>query len=125
MAAVAAVPLVRALTDLELPTDGPELPELPQLALMGDGGGTLVGELSAAASGADLAYNGSTPGPVVRLREGDRVRLGFRNLTDADSSLHLHGLPLTAEVDRPLVHVAPGGSDTREFVLPPGSAGTY
>ena len=124
-AAVAAVPLVQSLTGLELPTDGPELPTLSTLALTRGEGGTRVGELTAAAAGAGLAYNGTAPGPLVRLREGDRVELRFRNDTDADSSLHLHGLPLTAAVDRPLTHLAPGESDSRSFVVPAGSAGTY
>ena len=125
VAAVAAVPLVRSLTGLDLPTDGPELPSLPTLALTPGEGGTRVGELAAAASPTGLAYNGSSPGPLVRLREGDRVELRFANDTDADSSLHLHGLPLTAAVDRPLTHLAPGESDSRTLELPGGSAGTY
>jgi hypothetical protein len=61
---------------------------------------------------------------VLRVREGDRVRLAFRNRTDAHSSLHLHGLPIGPDVDRPLQHLLPGEQDEREFVLPAGSAGT-
>ena len=125
VAAVAAVPLVRSLTGLSLPTDGHELPDLPTLPLTRGEGGARVGELVAAHSPDGLTYNGSAPGPLVRLREGDRVELRFRNDTDADSSLHLHGLPLTAAVDRPLTHLPPGGSDMRHLVLPAGSAGTY
>jgi FtsP/CotA-like multicopper oxidase with cupredoxin domain len=124
-AAVAAVPLARTLTARDLPTDGPELPTLPTLPLDRREGGTRVGELTAAHDGAGLSYNGSSPGPLLRLREGDRVEVRFRNATDTDSSLHLHGVPLTAAVDRPLVHLAPGESDTRVFELLPGSAGTY
>ena len=99
------------------------LPELPTLPLRRDGG-ALVASLTAAALGPGLAYEGSVPGPVLRVREGDRVRLAFRNRTDAHSSLHLHGLPIGPDVDRPLQHLLPGEQDEREFVLPAGSTGT-
>ena len=108
-----------------VPTDGPPLAELPDLPVRRAADGTLEASLVAAPSGTGLAYNGTAPGPVLRLREGDRVRLHFRNDTDADSSLHLHGIPLTPAVDRPLAHLAPGGSDVREFTVVEGSAGTY
>jgi FtsP/CotA-like multicopper oxidase with cupredoxin domain len=100
------------------------LPVLRALPLRPDAHGVLAGLLTAAPAGARLAYDGSVPGPVLRLREGQRVRLGFRNATDAHSSLHLHGLPIGPEVDRPLEHLLPGEQDLREFTLPPGSAGT-
>jgi len=106
--------------------DGPTgpLPALPVVPLQPDAGGVLVGLLTAAAAGARLAYDGSVPGPVLRLREGQRIRLGFRNDTDVHSSLHLHGLPIGPDVDRPLTHLRPGQQDLREFTLPVGSAGT-
>ncbi|WP_143532738.1 multicopper oxidase family protein [Saccharothrix sp. ALI-22-I] len=85
----------------------------------------LRGELVAAPAGNTLQYNGTAPGPLVKLREGDRVRLEFRNDLDADSSLHLHGLPLAPAVDAPLTHLAPGTTSTQEFDVPEGVAGTY
>ncbi|MFL1381722.1 MULTISPECIES: multicopper oxidase family protein [unclassified Nocardiopsis] len=124
VAAAAAVPAVRALTGPDLPTDRPELPGLPELATT-DTDGLRVAELVAASAGPGLVYNGSSPGPLLRLREGDRVRVDFTNTTDAPSSLHLHGLPLTPDVDRPLEHVMPGGSSSQEFTVTPGCAGTY
>ncbi|MDX1447452.1 MAG: multicopper oxidase domain-containing protein [Acidimicrobiia bacterium] len=36
-------------------------------------------------------YGGSVPGPLIRAREGDRVRIRLRNLTPHPHSLHLHG----------------------------------
>ncbi|PSL55821.1 multicopper oxidase [Saccharothrix carnea] len=72
-----------------------------------------------------MRYNGSAPGPLVKLREGDRVRLEFRNDLDADSSLHLHGLPLAPAVDAPLTHLPPGATSAQEFTVPDGVAGTY
>lgn len=124
VAAAAAVPAVRALTGPDLPADYPELPDLPELATT-DTDGLRVAELAAASSGPGLVYNGSSPGPLLRLREGDRVRVDFTNTTDAPSSLHLHGLPLSPEADRPLEHVPPGGSASHGFTVAPGCAGTY
>ncbi|GAB7192661.1 multicopper oxidase family protein [Kineococcus sp. NUM-3379] len=108
-----------------LPTDGPPLPEPPVLPLVRHPGGVLGGELTAAATATGLAYDGSSPGPLLRFREGEKVRLAFHNGTGVDSTLHLHGLPLTPAQDAPLAHLGPGGSDVREFELTPGSAGTY
>lgn len=105
--------------------DGPPLPEPPVLPLPMGADGWLRGDLTAAPSGDGMAYNGSAPGPLVRLREGDKVRLTFHNRLEVSSSLHLHGLPLAPAVDAPLSHVDPGGSRTQEFVVPPGAAGTH
>src|SRR5690348_6769507 len=72
-----------------------------------------------------FSYDGSFPGPVVRLREGDRVRLSFANRLDEVTNLHLHGLHIPPAVDDPFVHIMPGESRLYEFTLPPGSAGTH
>ena len=124
LAAAAALALRRRGAD-DLPA-GPPLPEPALLPLVPDAHGVLAGELVAAPGGpGGLAYGGTAPGPLLRLREGDRVRLAFRNATDAHSSLHLHGLPLDPAVDAPLTHLEPGAADVREFSLPAGSAGTH
>lgn len=124
-AGVAAVPIVRGRGRPDIPTDRPALPELVQAEQVRDADGVQVIELVAAASGAGLAYNQLSPGPLLRLAEGDRMRVEFRNETDAPSSLHMHGLPLTPEVDAPLHHVMPGESHSHEFEVTPGTAGTY
>ncbi|MFJ8546862.1 multicopper oxidase family protein [Streptomyces sp. NPDC093586] len=124
----ALVPLVRTVASAEVPPDGPPLPDLPELDLRTVPGKprTRTGTLTAGPSDAGrLAYNGSEPGPLLRFREGDRIRLAFRNALDVPSSLHLHGVPMAPDADAPLRHLAPGDSDVREFTLPPGSAGTY
>ena len=36
-------------------------------------------------------YAGTVPGPVLRVSEGDRLRVGVRNLTAHPHNLHLHG----------------------------------
>ncbi|WP_281368467.1 multicopper oxidase family protein [Kibdelosporangium persicum] len=64
-----------------------------------------------------LAYSGRVPGPLLRWREGERVRLPFRNGLDVPTSLHIHGLPLSPDVDAPLRHLALAEADHRAFHL--------
>jgi FtsP/CotA-like multicopper oxidase with cupredoxin domain len=39
-----------------------------------------------------LAYNGSLPGPLLRVRQGSRLTVRFRNRLELDSSVHWHGV---------------------------------
>ena len=50
-------------------------------------------------SGHAIAVNGSVPGPLIRLREGQRVRLDVTNHLAEDSSIHWHGLLLPFQFD--------------------------
>jgi CopA family copper-resistance protein len=43
--------------------------------------------------------NQSLPAPLLRWREGERVRINVRNQLDTISSIHWHGLILPAEMD--------------------------
>ncbi|MEE4200946.1 multicopper oxidase domain-containing protein, partial [Erythrobacter sp.] len=45
-------------------------------------------------SGHAFAVNGTVPGPLIRLREGQDIRLHVTNNLDEDSSIHWHGLLL-------------------------------
>src|SRR5438477_4346392 len=46
-----------------------------------------------------FAYNGSVPGPVLRLREGRQVSIDIRNDTDTDDIIHWTGLYVASESD--------------------------
>lgn len=46
-----------------------------------------------------MTVNGTVPGPLVRLREGQNVRLHVTNTLDEDSSIHWHGLLLPFQYD--------------------------
>ena len=46
-----------------------------------------------------IGINGSVPGPLVRLREGERATLRVTNSLDVDSSIHWHGLLVPANMD--------------------------
>lgn len=41
-----------------------------------------------------LAYNGSIPGPLIKVPQGAEITLNFKNDTDVDSTLHSHGIRL-------------------------------
>ena len=78
-------------------------------------------------SGHGIAVNGSVPGPLLRLREGDDVQITVHNTLDADSSIHWHGLLLPFQYDGvpgiSFPGIAPGQSFTYRF--PIRQAGTY
>ncbi len=46
-----------------------------------------------------MGINGTVPGPLIRLREGQTVRLHVDNQLDEDSSIHWHGLLVPPEMD--------------------------
>jgi FtsP/CotA-like multicopper oxidase with cupredoxin domain len=46
-----------------------------------------------------IGYNGSSPGPILRMREGKTVTVDVINDTDAAEFVHWHGLLVPAAVD--------------------------
>jgi CopA family copper-resistance protein len=75
-----------------------------------------------------VTINGTVPAPLIRLKEGQKVRLSLTNaLTDEDTSIHWHGLLVPFEMDGvPGVSfpgVRPGETFTYEF--PIIQSGTY
>jgi FtsP/CotA-like multicopper oxidase with cupredoxin domain len=71
-------------------------------------------------------YNDMVPGPMIRVREGDRVRVNIRNELPESTAVHFHGLELPNAMDGvPFITqppVKPGESYTYEFTAPnPGS----
>ena len=74
-----------------------------------------------------IGVNGTVPAPLIRLREGQNVRLHVENALDEDSSIHWHGLILPFHMDGvPSVSfpgIKPRSTFTYEF--PIRQAGTY
>ncbi len=73
------------------------------------------------------AYNGEVPGPVLRLRVGERLALRLRNELPQPSTLHWHGLRVPNAMDG-VPHltqtpVAPGGDFDYSFVV--RNSGTF
>ncbi len=50
-------------------------------------------------SGHAVTVNGSLPAPLIRLREGQTVRLAVTNTLPEDSSIHWHGILLPFQMD--------------------------
>ncbi|QDH35356.1 copper resistance system multicopper oxidase [Porphyrobacter sp. YT40] len=77
--------------------------------------------------GHGIAVNGSVPGPLIRLREGQNVRLNVTNHLDQDTSIHWHGLLLPFHMDGvpgiSFPGISPGQTFTYKF--PVRQAGTY
>lgn len=73
------------------------------------------------------AYDGTVPGPLVRLRQGEPVRLIVENRLDQETTVHWHGIRLPNPMDgvpgltQP--PIKPGESFTYEFTTP--DAGTF
>ncbi len=73
------------------------------------------------------AINGSVPAPVLRWREGERVRLRVTNKLDETTSIHWHGIILPFRMDGvPEISydgIQPGETFVYEFDV--NQAGTY
>jgi FtsP/CotA-like multicopper oxidase with cupredoxin domain len=73
-----------------------------------------------------IGYNGSVPGPVLRVREGQPVTVDVYNETPAPELVHWHGLFVPSEVDGAAEEgtpmVPPHGS--RRYAFVPRPAGT-
>jgi FtsP/CotA-like multicopper oxidase with cupredoxin domain len=73
------------------------------------------------------SYNDTVPGPEIRVRQGDRVRVVVENQLPEGTTVHWHGIRVPNAMDgvpgltQPLIE--PGGTFTYEFDLP--DAGTY
>lgn len=46
-----------------------------------------------------LAYNGSVPGPIIKVNQGAEVTIRFTNNTDIEQTIHSHGLRLDNAFD--------------------------
>ncbi|WP_114953191.1 copper resistance system multicopper oxidase [Sphingosinicella terrae] len=78
-------------------------------------------------TGHAVTLNGTLPAPLIRLREGQNVRIHVANGLDEDTSIHWHGLLLPFQMDGvPGVSfpgIRPGETFTYEF--PIRQSGTY
>jgi FtsP/CotA-like multicopper oxidase with cupredoxin domain len=60
-----------------------------------------------------IGYNGSVPGPLIRLREGVPVIVDLFNDTDSPELVHWHGHIIPADVD--------GAAEEKSLQVPPHS----
>ncbi len=70
-----------------------------------------------------LAFNGSVPGPEIRVKRGDKVRVLFENRTELNHTIHWHGMYVPWRMDGvPYVTqmpVMPGETFVYEFEAQP------
>jgi CopA family copper-resistance protein len=78
-------------------------------------------------TGHAYTVNGTLPAPLIRLREGQQVKLVVRNTLDEDTSVHWHGMLLPFHMDGvpgiSFPGIGPGESFTYEFQM--RQHGTY
>ena len=70
------------------------------------------------------AYNGQVPGPTLRAREGDRLRVAFRNGDTHPHTIHFHGFH-PANMDGVFELVGPGQEFVYEFEAGPFGCHLY
>lgn len=63
-----------------------------------------------------LAYNGSIPGPTIRVKQGAEVTINFKNNTDMPALLHSHGVRMDNAFD---------GSQLQQEEMKPGESFSY
>ncbi|AUW59780.1 copper resistance system multicopper oxidase [Sphingobium sp. SCG-1] len=83
----------------------------------------VIGEREAHA----VTANGTMPGPMIRLKEGQQVRLSVANGLDEDTSIHWHGLIVPFQYDGVPGISFPGIKPGRvfDYVFPIRQSGTY
>jgi FtsP/CotA-like multicopper oxidase with cupredoxin domain len=76
-----------------------------------------------------MAYNGRIPGPELRLREGERVRIVLKNALAEPTTIHWHGVDVPAPMDGvPEISqkpVQPGQTFVYEFEARPAGTRWY
>ncbi|MCA1836239.1 MAG: multicopper oxidase family protein, partial [Actinobacteria bacterium] len=100
---------------------------LAQPALLASRAGGLDVELTAAPgvrlAGRDtaaLGFNGSSPGPTLRVAPGDLLRVRLTNHLPTPTNLHLHGVHVSPQGngDNPFVNIAPGAVFDYAYRIP-------
>jgi FtsP/CotA-like multicopper oxidase with cupredoxin domain len=113
-----------ASTPAEFPTDPTGLPEAtePRLLELADGDvlDLAVGPVAKRLGDTTvrmLGYNGSIPGPTLRVREGSEIVVNVTNHGDLDTTVHWHGLRLENRYD--------GVPHETQMPVPVGGSFTY
>jgi FtsP/CotA-like multicopper oxidase with cupredoxin domain len=76
-----------------------------------------------------VAYNGTVPGPLIRVREGQRVTIDIANRSADPDIVHWHGLAIPSEADGAMEEgapmLAPGATQRVSFVAKPAGTRWY
>ena len=78
-------------------------------------------------SGHAVTMNGTVPAPLIRLKEGENVRIAVTNQLDEDTSIHWHGIILPFQMDGVPGVSFPGIPPGQTFIyeFPVVQSGTY
>ena len=85
-------------------------------------------ELAPGVRFAAWTYNGRVPGPTLRCREGDRLRITFANASSHPHTIHFHGIHPAAMDGVPGLgagQIEPGGRTVYEFDAQPAGLHLY
>ena len=69
--------------------------------------GPVTVELAPGTTVKTLGYNGSAPGPLLRVPEGKSISIDVQNNTGAEEVAHWHGLHIPSDVDGSLEEGTP------------------
>lgn len=69
-------------------------------------------------------YNGTVPGPILRVNEGEILKVDFRNATQHPHTIHFHGIH-PANMDGVFEVIAPGDEFVYEFEARPAGVHPY
>lgn len=74
-----------------------------------------------------LTYNGTVPGPTIRVTEGDTVKVTIRNSLPQSTSIHWHGLHIANDMDGvpDVTQRAIGSGETFVYEFVASHAGTF
>jgi FtsP/CotA-like multicopper oxidase with cupredoxin domain len=76
-----------------------------------------------------LSYNGQVPGPIIRVTEGERMRVKVTNKTDQTTGVHWHGQRIVNNMDGvPFLTqptIKPGETFAYDFVAKPFGSHMY
>lgn len=64
-----------------------------------------------------LAYNGSIPGPIIKVAQGSEITVNFNNNTDIEQTVHSHGLRIDNRYD--------GVPNSTQDAVQPGESFVY
>jgi FtsP/CotA-like multicopper oxidase with cupredoxin domain/plastocyanin len=123
--ALAAAGLAQATDDPTTAVDEGE-PQLREFVLTAS---EFAWELMPGTSVHAWGYNGQVPGPELRVREGNLVRVTLRNALPVPTTIHWHGIDVPPAMDGPAglnqAPVEPGQEFVYEFVAKPAGSRWY
>ena len=76
-----------------------------------------------------IGYNGTVPGPLIRVREGQKIAIDITNRSNHDEIVHWHGLAIPSQADGAMEEgapmIAPGATQRVSFVAKPAGTRWY